>query len=109
LVLTAWLSYPLAAQTAIIIRDTEAAQHVGQNVTVEGTVVTVFTSKNGNTFLNFGARYPNQTFTGWIPKDSALAADASLRALEGELVKIIGKIDPITASQRLRSCPKSSY
>ena len=50
LVLTAWLSYPLAARTAIIIRDTEAAQHVGQNVTVEATVVTVFTSKNGNLF-----------------------------------------------------------
>ena len=54
----------LNAQTATVIPDTEAAQHVGQQATVEGTVVKVFTSKNGNTFLNFGAAYPNQTFTG---------------------------------------------
>jgi hypothetical protein len=74
----------LQAQTATVIPDTEAAQHVGQQATVEGTVVKVFTSKNGNTFLNFGAAYPNQTFTGWIPKDSPLAGDASLSALEGK-------------------------
>lgn len=80
------------AQTATTIPDTEAAQHVGQQATVEGTVVKVFTSKNGNTFLNFGAAYPNQTFTGWIPKDSALAGDSSLSSLEGETVKVIGKI-----------------
>jgi hypothetical protein len=30
----------------------------------------VFTSKTGNTFLNIGATYPNQTFTGWIPPAS---------------------------------------
>ncbi|MFY9983984.1 MAG: hypothetical protein WAK31_04465 [Chthoniobacterales bacterium] len=65
----------LHAQTATTIPDTEA----GQQATVEGTVVKVFTSKNGNTFLNFGAAYPNQTFTGWIPKDSTLAADRMLR------------------------------
>ena|SRR5258707_14890582 len=68
----------------LVIRDTEATQYVGQNVTVEGTVVAVFTSKKGNTFLNFGDRYPNQTFTGWIPKDSALAGDTSLSSLEGK-------------------------
>jgi hypothetical protein len=67
-----------------VIPDTEAAQHVGQKTPIEGTVVKVFTSKNGNTFLNFGAAYPNQTFTGWIPKDSPLAGDSSLSALEGK-------------------------
>jgi hypothetical protein len=30
----------------------------------------VFTSKNGSTFLNIGATYPNQSFTGWIPNSS---------------------------------------
>ena len=82
----------LQAQTATTIPDTEAAQHVGQQATVEGIVVKVFTSKHGNTFLNFGAAYPNQTFTGWIPKDSPLAADASLSALEGKKVRITGTI-----------------
>src|ERR1700741_1551192 len=80
----------LKAQTSTIIPDTEAAQHVGQQATVEGTVVKVFTSKNGNTFLNFGAAYPNQTFTGWIPKDSPLAADTSLQTLEGKRMRISG-------------------
>lgn len=82
----------LEAQTGTVIPDTEAAQHVGQQATVEGTVVKVFTSKNGNTFLNFGAAYPNQIFTGWIPKDSTLASDASLSALEGKKVRITGTI-----------------
>ena len=76
--LTGCFSFALEAQTqtATLIPDSEAAQHIGQQATVEGTVVKVFTSKHGNTFLNFGAVYPNQTFTGWIPKDSSLAGDA---------------------------------
>ncbi len=90
--LVGWLPARLEAQTATVIPDTEAAQHVGQQATVEGTVVKVFTSKNGNTFLNFGAAYPNQTFTGWIPKDSPLAADAGISALEGKKVRITGII-----------------
>jgi DNA/RNA endonuclease YhcR with UshA esterase domain len=60
---------------------------------VEGPVVKVFTSKNGNTFLNFGAAHPNQTFTGWVPKNSPLAGDASLSALEGKRVRVSGTID----------------
>jgi hypothetical protein len=82
--LAAWFSPLLEAQTITVIPDTEAAQHVGQQATVEGTVVKVFTSKNGNTFLNFGATYPNQTFTGWIPKDSELAGGSALAGLEGK-------------------------
>jgi hypothetical protein len=41
----------------------EAAAHVNQYATVEGVVAKVFTSKSGNTFLNLGPIYPNQTFT----------------------------------------------
>jgi len=67
------LAASLEAQTATVIPDTEASRHVGQKATVEGVVVTVFTSNNGNTFINFGGKYPHQTFTGWIPKDSAPA------------------------------------
>lgn len=91
--LVGWLSATVEAQTAAVIQDTEAAQHVGQHVTVEGTVAVVFTSKNGNTFLNFGRRYPNQTFTGWIPKGSELAGGSTLAGLEGKKVKITGTIE----------------
>ena len=52
------------AQDLQVIKDSEAAQYVGKNVEVRGLVVAVYTSKKGNTFLNFGAKYPNQTFTG---------------------------------------------
>src|ERR1700747_2666433 len=90
--LAGWLSTSLEAQTGIVIPDTEAAQHVGQHETVEGTVVKVFTSK-GNTFLNFGAAYPNQTFTGRVSKNSPVAADASLSALEGKRVRVSGIIE----------------
>jgi hypothetical protein len=55
------------AQTTTVIPANEAAAHVGEYATVEGVVAKLFTSKAGNTFLNIGAAYPNQTFTGWIP------------------------------------------
>jgi DNA/RNA endonuclease YhcR with UshA esterase domain len=83
----------LEAQVTDVIRDTEAIEYVGQNVTVEGTVVAVFRSKNGNTFLNFGGPYPHQTFTGWIPKASELPDRLTLAGLEGKKVKITGTIN----------------
>jgi hypothetical protein len=54
-------------QTTTVIPANLAAGHVRQYATIEGVVAKVFTSKNGNTFLNIGAAHPNQTFTGWIP------------------------------------------
>src|SRR5258708_39059505 len=93
LILFGWFSPSLDAQTATVIPDTEAARHIDQQATVEGTVVKVFESKNDNTFFNFGAAYPNQTFTGWIPNDSPLAGDASLSTLEGKRVPITGIIE----------------
>ena len=98
--LAGWLSAPVSAQTATVIPDTEAAQYVGQQAAVEGTVVKVFTSKSGNTVLNFGAAYPNQTFTGWIPKDSPLSGDASLSAIEGKKVRITGTIKSLPRQTR---------
>ena len=79
-----------------MIRDTEANEHPGQYVTVEGTVVAVFTSNNGNTFLSFGAAYPNHTFGGWILPDSELArisTRASLSGLAGRKLRITGTIE----------------
>ena len=68
-------------------------QHVGQKVTVEGVVVPVTNSAKGNAFINFGGKYPHQTFTGWIPKDSELAGGSTLSGLEGKKIKITGTID----------------
>ena len=61
------------AETTVVIPANEAAAHIGEYATVEGLVAKVFTSKSGNTFLNIGAAYPNQTFTGWIPPASPVS------------------------------------
>lgn len=75
-----------------IVADAEALKHVGQNVTVEGTITKVFKSRNGNTFLNFGGNYPDVTFVVWIPQDAPEATDSGLSNLQGKKVKITGTI-----------------
>jgi len=87
------LSISALAQTLTVVPDNEAAQHVGQHVTVEGVVVKVFTSKGGNTFLKFGGPYPRQTFTGWIPSSTPLASDPATQSLQGKKIKITVKIE----------------
>jgi hypothetical protein len=56
-------------------------------------VVAVSSSAKGNTFINFGGKYPHQIFTGWIPKDSELAGGSTLAGLEGKKIKITGTIE----------------
>ena len=80
------------ARAESVVPDSEAAQHVGQTVSVEGTITKVFKSKNGNTFLNFGGNYPDVTFVVWIPEDAPEAADPGLVSLQGKKVKISGTI-----------------
>ena len=76
-----------------LIDPTDAHTYVGQSVTVSGVVVAVFVSKRGNAFINFGDKYPKQTFTGWIPAGMPLASDPSLKLLQGKRVKITGTIE----------------
>ena len=91
LLFSSWLMVSTAGAETVI-SDTEAAQHVGQAVSVEGTITKVFKSKNGNTFLNFGGNYPDVTFVVWIPEDAPEAADPDLTNLQGKKVKITGTI-----------------
>ena len=90
------------AQTTTIIPANEAAAHVGEYATVEGVVAKVFTSKSGNTFLNIGASYPNQTFTGWIPPASPVSKSPTLSDIEGKHVKIIGRIEMYKGKPEIR-------
>jgi len=71
--------------------DAEAIGHVGEEATVVGTVVSVHTSKNGNTFLNFGADYPRQTFTAAL-LDPHHPQAARLQELKGRRVRVHGLI-----------------
>jgi len=79
---------PLGSQ---IYTDREAAAHVGETAMVVGTVVSVHRSKAGNIYLNFGADYPHQTFSGAIlnPRDPAFS---QLDTLAGKRVGVKGKI-----------------
>jgi DNA/RNA endonuclease YhcR with UshA esterase domain len=81
------------SETATVILANEAAAHINEWATVEGVVAKVFTSKSGNTFLNIGATYPNQTFTGWIPPASPVSKSPMLSDIEGRRVKITGRIE----------------
>ena len=79
------------------ITPEEAAKHVGEKVTIRGTVFQVFVSKSNNVYLNFGANFPDQTFSAdvLIKKTPALLADGPqwLKDLEGEAVAVTGIID----------------
>jgi hypothetical protein len=97
------LSITLFAQTSTVIPDTEAEKHIGQDVTVEGVVTAVTTSRKGNTFINFGGVYPNQTFTGWIPAGTPLANDASIPALQGKKTRSPARSSFTTGSLRPKS------
>lgn len=93
LLLALSVTRPWAAdQSALVaIPISGVAAHVGETVTVEGRVADVFTSKKGNTFLNFGAPYPNQTFSAVI-----FVSEASLfpgvHSLEGRTVRVTGRV-----------------
>lgn len=74
-----------------VIRDSDAAGHVGERVTVKGFVASVFTSRAGNTFLNFGKPYPNQTFAAVIFRGSAKQFGNPAQ-WEGRHVLVTGKV-----------------
>jgi hypothetical protein len=97
------VSSPSWADTAVV-PDSEAVQHIGENVTVEGVVWGVSmitfskevrrTKRNAwLTHIIFGAPPPAWTFVGWIPERTPLAGDDSLQSLEGKKIKIRGRIE----------------
>src|SRR6266571_2846539 len=69
----------------------EAAKHVGETATVTDKVDGVHQSGKGNIFLNMGGKYPNQTFTAFIPAASA-SEFSEVRQYEGRTVTVSGKI-----------------
>ena len=85
----------LAAVTAhaeTIIAATDAPKHVGETVTVEGTVSAVHTdSRSGVTFIDMGGRFPDQAFTGVIFKDDA-SKFPNVESLTGKVVDMTGPV-----------------
>ena len=109
ILLVGCFSASVTGQTTILIHDTEATKHLGQYVTVEGTVASVFISKSGNIFLSFEAPYPNQTFAGWILPNSELAGVstvAGLVGLAGKKLRITGTIELYKGKPEIRITSK---
>jgi len=89
------LALLLAAASPVRAQNIDAADakaHVGQTVTVQGTVSAVHTIAGvGVTFIDMGERYPDVTFTAVIlPGDAAKFPNAA--ALEGKDVAITGLV-----------------
>jgi DNA/RNA endonuclease YhcR with UshA esterase domain len=80
------------ADDPLVIKDSEAVHYVGKNVQVRGLVVSVTTSPLGTTFINFGRKYPNQTFAGFIAAGSTMTADQRLTMIQGKTIGITGTI-----------------
>lgn len=64
---------------------------MGQRVVVEGTVVAVYTSQMGTTFLNFGAVYPHQDFSAVILAANSLSFP-SIQNVQGRRVEVVGVV-----------------
>lgn len=75
-----------------VITDTAAGRYVGHTVTVEGTIANVKVSAHqGFVFLNFGAPYPSQTISAFIP-DSVAAKFPDVERWAGRRARVTGLI-----------------
>ena len=75
-----------------VYSDAEAGKHVGEEVTVTGKVINVSITGGGTTFLNFGDRFPKNTFGGVIfagKKDAV----GDVKQYEGKEVAVTGRIE----------------
>jgi len=86
-------AHPLMAEEARdsvpVVTPQEAAQYDGKLVTVRGVVDAQRDSQKGITYLNFGGKFPNQTFTCLLkPKNFGGAPGA----YAGKTVEVTGLI-----------------
>ena len=88
--LMVWRPSPCRADPPTI-SACDASKYVGQNVTVEGVVTVVATTKKGATLLYLGGNYPDQCLTAWVSPGINLAWD-NLKSLRGKKIKVRGTI-----------------
>jgi hypothetical protein len=93
LFISASISLALAAlaQSSPTYTASEAAKHIGETAIVVDRVNGVHRSAEGNSFLNIGGKYPNQTFTAFIPSGSSNQFP-NLAQYDGKTVSVSGKI-----------------
>ena len=72
--------------------DIEAGRHAGDEATVTGKVASVSKSGKGTMYVNFGDKFPRQTFSGVVfAKDADTVGDLS--QFEGKTVALTGRIE----------------
>jgi len=76
-----------------IIEACQAGNYYGEELIVEGKVVSTYRSKTNTVFLNFGEPYPKQCFTGVIfSSDQYKFVASPEKYYSGKRVRIRGKI-----------------
>jgi hypothetical protein len=81
-----------SARDVPTVSPSEAANHIGEEVVVEGVISDVgFSARSDTTFLNMGGKYPNHVFTAVILR-SAKPLFPEARAWEGKRVRIRGAV-----------------
>ena len=73
----------------VVVPPEEAAGHVGKTVTVKGKVDGQKSSKSGNTYLNFGGKFPNHVFSCLL---RAKNFTDPVPTFEGKMVEVTGKV-----------------
>ena len=73
----------------VIVPPEEAAGQVGKNVTVKGKVDGQKSSKAGNTYLNFGGKFPNHVFSCLL---RAKNFTDPIPMFEGKVVEVTGTV-----------------
>ena len=78
---------------AALVSPERAEDYLGQRVTVEGRVVQTTLAKGGEAFLNFGDRFPRQTFVALVRKSAVdVIGVTRLKAIEGSRIRVTGKV-----------------
>jgi DNA/RNA endonuclease YhcR with UshA esterase domain len=84
-----------------VISSKDAKDNIGKTAQVKGKVVSVFASKNGNTYINFDEKSPNQTFTVVLFKDAAIdissITEGCTLTVSGEIKDYKGKPEIVLA------------
>jgi len=73
----------------MVVPPEEAAGQVGKTVTVKGKVDGQKSSKSGNTYLNFGGKFPNHVFSCLL---RAKNFTDPIPTFEGKVVEVTGMV-----------------
>ena len=87
------LASVLRSEDVQVVKDSDAGKFVGKKVEVRGRVVSAYIGKRGDAYIFFGAVYPNQTFTGYIPAGWTFSGGAWTLKLQGQMISVIGTVE----------------